>query len=62
MGVKLSIFPEQDGNAMTLEHRVRQIVLTNVWPVDLTTANGEELETCNDEQELRDSLHNRGLL
>lgn len=62
MGIKLSIFPEQDGNSMTLEQKVQQIVLTDEWPVVLTTANGEELETCNDEQELRDSLHNRGLL
>lgn len=62
MRVKLSFFSEQDGNAMTLEEKIRQIVLAGNWPIILTTEDGVELETCNNEQELRAALQRRGIL
>ncbi len=61
MRVKLSYFSEQDGNAMTLEVKIRQLVLLSDWPVILISESDEALETCNDEQELRATLCRRGL-
>ena len=61
MRVKLSYFSEQDGNAMTLEVKIRQLVLLSDWPVILISESDEALETCNDEQELRATLRRRGL-
>lgn len=62
MRVPLSYFSEQDGNAMTVEEKIRQLVLTGVWPIILTTEDGVELETCRNEQELRVALQRRGIL
>ncbi len=62
MRVPLSYFSEQDGNAMTIEVKILQIVSEGIWPIILTTEDGVELETCRNEQELRDSLNRRGIL
>lgn len=62
MRVKLSFFSEQDGNAMTIEGKIRQIVLAGNWPIILTTEDDVELETCNNEQELRSALQSREIL
>ncbi len=58
----LSFFIDQNGNAMTVEEKIRQLVLTSEWPVILTTDAGEELEICRNEQELRVALQRRGIL
>lgn len=62
MIVPLSDFIEQNGNAMTVEGKIRQLVLAGDWPIILTTEGGAELETCRNEQELRDALERRGIL
>ena len=58
----LSYFSEQDGNALTAEEKIDAIVVENIWPVELTDEDGETEDTCNNEQELRDSLTRRGIL
>lgn len=62
MKVRLSYFCEQDGNAISIEQRIRQIMDQNIWPVILTKETDEELETCNNVQELKTALERRGIL
>lgn len=62
MRVKLSYFSVQDGNGMTLDGKIRQLVLESIWPVILTSEQDVDLETCDNEQELRAALHRRGIL
>ena len=47
---------------MTLDRKIRQLVLENIWPVILTSEQDVDLETCDNEQELRAALHRRGIL
>lgn len=60
--VPLSFFSTQDGNAMTLEQKILQLLRTGEWPIILTTENGEDLEVCHNEQELRVALRNKGIV
>lgn len=62
MRLLLSFFSEQNGNAMTVEGKIQQIVSEGIWPIILITEAGVELETCHNEQELRVALQSRGLL
>ena len=61
MRVPLSYFLNQAGNGMTLEERIRQTMKENDFPIILTTEQDVELETCNNEQELRLALGKRGI-
>ena len=62
MKVKLSYFSVQDGNGMTLEEKIHQLVLENIWPIILTSEQDVELETCENELGLRSALQRRGIL
>ena len=62
MKVKLSFFSVQDGNCMTLEEKIHQLVLENIWPIILTSEQDVELETCDNELELRSALQRQGIL
>lgn len=61
MHVKLSFFSVQDGNKLTFEQRIEALRLLEIWPINLTSENGDILEACNNEQELRESLKRRGI-
>lgn len=60
--VRLSCFCEQDGNTMSVEERIQQLVSLDIWHIILTAEDGRCLEICNNEQELRDSLIRREIL
>lgn len=59
MQVKLSYFSVQDGNKLNFEQRIEALRLLEIWPINLTGEDGTILETCNNEQELRESLNRR---
>ena len=59
MLVKLSYFSVQDGNLLTFEQRIQALNLLEAWPIILTAEDGVNLETCNNEEELRASLRAR---
>lgn len=59
MLVKLSFFSVQDGNLLTFEQRIQALNLLEAWPIILTAEDGSNLETCNNEEELRASLRAR---
>lgn len=61
MPVKLSYFSVQDGNILNLEQRIEALLLLDIWPINLTGENGVVVGTCNNEQELRESLQQRGI-
>lgn len=61
MRVPLSFFLTQVGNPMTLTQKIQQLLLIEDLPIILTTENDESLETCHNEDELREALQRRGI-
>lgn len=64
MDVSINYFTElDDGNGETLESRLSQIASVNEWPVVLRDAtNTIVIAVCEDEEQLRSELTNRGVL
>ena len=64
MDVTITYFTDfGDGNGGTLESRVSEIVSANDWPVRLQNATGTEvIAVCENEEQLKEELKNRGIM